>query len=129
MNLCLFQVASTHLSVRPPTTIIPSSYRGQSLTYFRAFTSFLSLLCASSIYNLSALSLSFIVISLVYSSAFGLCSTERYFWYCLRTRAVSSSSSLNHSILILLASVSSTTLSATATKTVLTLSGKSVTLV
>ena len=132
MILCLFQVASIHLSVCPPTTIIPSSYQGQSLTYFPPFTSFLSLLCASSIHNLSALSLSFIVISLVYGPAFGLCSTERYFWYSLRTRAVillSSSSLLNHSISILLASVSSTILSAIATKTVLTLSRRSVTLV
>ena len=129
MNLCLFQVASIHLSVHPPTIIIPSSYRGKSLTYFPPFTSFLSLLCASSIHNLSALSLSFIVISLVYGSAFGLCSTEQYFWYSLRTHAVvllSSSSLLNHSILILLASISSTILSATATKAVLTLSGRSV---
>ena len=109
MNLCLFQVASIHLSVRPPTTInntIP--YLGQSLTYFSAFTSFLSFLCASSIHNLSALFLSFVVILLVYGSAFGLCSTEQYFWYSLRTHAVvllSSSSLLNHSISILLASV------------------------
>ena len=132
MNLCLFQVVSIHLSVRPPATIIPSSYRGPSLTYFPAFTSILRLLCASSIHNVSALSLSFVVVSLVYGSAFGLCSTERYFWYSLRTCTVvllSSSSLLSHSISILLASVSSTALSATATKPVLTLSRRSVTLV
>ena len=88
MNFCQFQVASIHLSVRPPTTIIPSSFRRQSLTYFSAFTSLLSFLCASSIHNLSALCQSFVVISFVYGSTFGFCSTEQYFWFSLTTRAV-----------------------------------------